>query len=518
MRNRMQKLICLLQPISKMLPSSFGRGGPIYGVAPPRNSPAIAASALLASGTTARRNTRSVFLRCALAAACAAAAPACDSGEKRAASPSAPAAQGEALKKQPAVGKAPAEKAAVATDQSGATSGDLPRGLLVAYAQFEIGRDGKATAKPGPARLEMLSRKGGRWKVEVIEDPESNVMHKAMVYSPKSGKPGILAFAGSAATVKLWRRTAQGFRSETLWKEDFGGKFSRMRDAEVADVYGDGLPAVVVGTHDQGLVAVVRPDGKGGYGVVKLGSKPDTFIHEIEIGDLDGDKTLEVYATPSEPNRMDKAEQEGSVIRYIPKEKKGPVVVADLGNRHAKEILVGDLDGDGRDELYAAVEALTSRKGGSVQIVEPVEIRRYDAATPPDAGQVVATLDDRFCRFLTAGDVDGDGRREMVAAAFRSGVWLLRPPVPGGKQAGGAEGKWTVTSIDRNSSGFEHAALLTDLDGDGRDELYVAADDQGELHRYVWKKGAFQRETLSGRAVPAAMMTWNLMPFNVADL
>jgi hypothetical protein len=404
------------------------------------------------------------------------------------------------------------ETAPGAAEKGAGTPSDLPAGLLIAYAQFEIGRDGKATARPGPARLEMLTRTEGRWKIEVIEDPESNVMHKAMMYKPVEGGAGILTFNGTEATVKLWRRAADGFKSDTLWKEDFGGKFSRMRDAEVADVYGDGRQYVVVGTHDQGVVAVIRPGKQGGFSVVKLGGSPDTFIHEIEVGDLNGDKVLEVYATPSEPNRMDDPEQKGSVIRYVPKSKEGPEVVADLGNRHAKEILVGDVDGDGRDELYAAVEALTSKRGGSVRIVEPVEIRRYDADTPPDRGAVVATLDDRFCRFLTAGDVDGDGRKEMVAAAFRSGVWLLRPPPPGEK------GAWKVTSINRKSSGFEHAALLSDLDGDGRDELYVAADDQGELHRYVWRNGAFQRETISGRAVPGAMMTWNIMPFDVAAL
>jgi hypothetical protein len=437
------------------------------------------------------RHSRTTAI-CLLAVACI--APSCGCSPRKAkkeqataSSPRAEALQGPSGKRKAGGEQAVPKPAAV---PGGGTPADLPAGLLVAYAQFEIGRDGRATAKPGPARLEMLSRKQGRWQVEVIEDPESNVMHKAMMYKPVSGPAGVLTFNGTEAT----------------------GKFSRMRDAEVADVYGDGMPSVVVGTHDQGVAAVIRPNRQGRYTVIKLGAKPDTFIHEIEIGDLDGDGMLEVYATPSDPNRVDDSEQKGSVIRYIPKAKKGPDVVADLGKRHAKEILVGDVDGDGRDELYAAVEALTAKRGGAIRIVEPVEIRRYDAGTPPDRGAVVATLDDRFCRFLTAGDVDGDGRKEMVAAAFRSGVWLLRPPPPGEK------GSWKVSSVDRDSSGFEHAAVLADLDGDGRDELYVAADDQGELHRYLWQKGAFRRETISGRAVPAAMMTWNIMPFTVAEL
>jgi hypothetical protein len=134
-----------------------------------------------------------------------------------------------------------------------------------------------------------------------------------------------------------------------------------------------------------------------------------------------------------------------------------------------------------------------------------VEIRRYDAGTPKDQGRVVARIRDRYCRFLTAGDVDGDGKKEMVAAAFRSGVWLLRPGAD-------AKAEWSVENIESNSSGFEHAALLTDLDGDKKDELYVAADDQGELRRYVWNAGKPARTTLLKRENPRETWTWNITP------
>jgi hypothetical protein len=121
---------------------------------------------------------------------------------------------------------------------------------------------------------------------------------------------------------------------------------------------------------------------------------------------------------------------------------------------------------------------------------------------------VIATLRDRLCRFLTAGDVDGDGKRELVAAAFSSGVWLLRP---------GADpnATWKAELIDRDSSGFEHAAILADLDGDARDELYVASDRHMEVRRYVWDGSKLAREVIYERPDDRPIFTWNLMPVPV---
>ena len=280
-----------------------------------------------------------------------------------------------------------------------------------------------------------------------------------------------------------------------------------MRDAEIADLYGDGAASIAVATHDQGVVAVLRPKTGGGFEAIELDRQPDTFVHEIEIGDLDGDGVLEVYATPSEPNRLDGGEaQSGNVVRYVPATGEGRTVVAAFGDRHAKEILVDDVDGDGRDELYVSVEG---HLGKDKRLEYPVEIRRYDAGTAPEAGTVIAEIRDSLSRFITVGDVDGDGRKEMVVASFSSGLWLLRP---GDDPAA----KWKVESIDRNSAGFEHATILADLDGDGTDELYVASDKHKEVRRYVWDGRKLAREVIYVRPDKRPIFTWNLMPLPVA--
>ena len=409
-------------------------------------------------------------------------------------------------KPQPPAGQGGPEAPAASTAPA-----SMPQGLLIALSQFPVGPDGKVVPKPGAARLEWVTRKDGQWVTGAVEDPDSNVFHKALVFTPPGQAPGIVTLGGNAAAVKLWRNGEGGLAAQPVWRAEFGGKQNRMRDAEAGDVLGDGRPALAVATHDQGVVAVVAPNADGSWEVKELDREADTFVHEIELGDLDGDGVVEVYATPSEPNKLDGTPQSGKVVRYVPKKNEGRKVVADLGQRHAKEILVRDVDGDGRDELYVCVEAETEGKDPNVRIKTPVEIRRYDASTDPSKGQVVATLDDRLCRFLTAGDVDGDGKREMVAAGFRSGVWLLRPGADPSQP-------WKKELVDAKSSGFEHAALLVDLDKDGRDELYVASDDQGELRRFTWKDGKASRETVLTRRVPGAVMTWNLMPVPVEML
>ena len=373
---------------------------------------------------------------------------------------------------------------ASACDRTAAIPDDAPS-LLLALAVLDT-EDG--APQPLPARLGILTQTADGWQHRFIEDSESNVFHKALSYGAAGEVTGVLTLGGTEALVKLW---APDGSAQNLWNADFGGAFSRMRDAEVGDIYGDGNASIAVATHDQGVVAVIRSDGGEGFTVHELDREPDTVVHEIELGDLDGDGVVEIYATPTAPNQVDGTPQPGKVVRYVPGEGEGRVLVADLGPRHAKEILVDDLDGDGRDELYVSVEAVSGGK---------VEIRRYLTGTDPLAGEIVATLDDRLCRFLTVGDVDGDGIKEMVAAAMRSGLWLLRP----------GEGKWSTELIDADSSGFEHASILLDLDGDGRAELYVASDDQHQVRRYMYDGTGWSRDVIWEYGDGLGRFTWNI--------
>ena len=76
--------------------------------------------------------------------------------------------------------------------------------------------------------------------------------------------------------------------------------------------------------------------------------------------------------------------------------------------------------------------------------------------------------------------MDGDGKKEMVAAAKDSGLWLLRP---GADPQAELEGR---SSIDADSKGFEHAALLDRPRRRRHATSSTWRATNSEVRRYVW--------------------------------
>lgn len=366
-------------------------------------------------------------------------------------------------------------------------------GLLVVQAWFKtVG--GKP--KPQPAKLLLVRPDAAdNWSVEEVLDADSNVFHKAIWW-----RDGILTIGAMKAQLKHWTRNGDTWEPALLWEQSWGGTFDRLRDIEIGDVDGDGADELVIATHDMGVVAVGdEVDGKWEF--TEFGRKPDTFVHEIELGDVDGDGTIDAFATPSARNRASMESQPGGVARVV-RSADGTFSLEEIVHweeSHAKEILVADLDGDGTSALYAVREAHTEKGEGGVRVVDPVRIVQLKPESDGWSQTVVATLDDQQCRFLLPVDVDGDGKRELVAAGFKNGLYLL---------TGKPDGTFDVSTIDADSAGYEHATHAADLDGDGRAELYVASDNQRELRRYTFVDGKWEKKVLA--PIGAKHITWNI--------
>ena len=396
-------------------------------------------------------------------------------------------------KKTAAKEATPAKPAAAYTaKQEPLVGGPYPT-LLLSQAWF-LTVDGKP--KPGPARLEIWRQGPAGWVTTKLEDPDSNVFHKAILNKDGS----ILTIGAMGAHFKRWQFADGKWTQDTLWTESWGGKFDRLRDIEVGDVDGDGKDEYVIATHDYGVIAVYNPGENGGKPeIIQMDKKADTFVHEIEIGDIEGDGKLEFFATPSDRNKASHS-QHGEVVMYKYQNGKYVRSIVDPGkDTHAKEILVADINGDGKSEVFSVQEAIIKNKK---ELVKPVTIRKYKY-TKKGKWKIneIAQITDRQTRFLIAEDFDGDGKKELIAAAMKTGLYRINPE-------GG--GKWTTTQFDANSASFEHAIVAADIDNDGTRELYVAADNQQELKRYDWNKatGSFDK-TLIGK-LEAKVYTWSI--------
>jgi len=381
--------------------------------------------------------------------------------------------------------------------------------LYLAQAEFRTEFDhetGKSKPVPAPAKLTMVRGTGAAWESEVLDDADSNVFHKALVLEVEGQPARLLTIGANAARLKTWQKVEGSWQAETQWAPTFGGQQERLRDVEIGDVTGDGRPDVVIVTHDLGVVAVLEIPAEGDWVVHEIDRTEErTFVHEVEIGDVDGDGKNEFFATPSAPNVLDGTPQPGRIVGYRWNGGGADKFEVDsfLG-AHVKEILVADLEGKGRADVYASIEPERKRTETGITVEDDLIIRRYrfdgDQATAED----IATFRDEQCRFLVHGDLTGDGNLELVASTMTTGVWMLRQSEQG----------WTNELVDKDSKNheYEHAAGIYDLDHDGKNELYVVSDDrpdlEGMLRRYKWNGSGFDKEEIF--KIPTDHMTFNV--------
>jgi len=153
-----------------------------------------------------------------------------------------------------------------------------------------------------------------------------------------------------------------------------------------------------------------------------------------------------------------------------------------------------DLDGDGRSEIAVRVRELDDSGQGGVVVVPSAQLgpdprqRLVDLAVPID---VLVDPDQEPSALATVDDLDGDGRSELMVGLSDLSAFGTADQVALVLSDGLLDGLHTThRMVGPADSGVGASALGSagDLDGDGRDDLFVAASSWGDIdlgHLYL---------------------------------
>lgn len=218
-----------------------------------------------------------------------------------------------------------------------------------------------------------------------------------------------------------------------------------------ADLDGDGLVDLVAASN--ATVAVALGLGTGRFAPpATLALPPGAWASAVRLADLDGDGWLDLLV----------ADRQGAV-HVFPGQAGGAFgarasMAAGAG---ADGLAVADLDGDGLADL--AVSAEGQFTAGSLTVF-------WDVGVGATFDGVTALVPDHRYSDVAIGDLDRDGRLDLVASEFATGLVSVFPG-----EAGRSFGAERLVSM----GGLTQAVALADLDGDQVLDLVTSSATPG---------------------------------------
>jgi hypothetical protein len=262
------------------------------------------------------------------------------------------------------------------------------------------------------------------------------------------------------------------------------GLHFQLEDPVIADMDGDGdndfVVRTIVGTYWNATpqVQIWSNDGTGRFSVSKSYGSSTGFAFGPWVADLDGKNGNDVVVGHGgrriDPTDVTSYASTGANLRVLLNDGGGnlgaaTVIQGDPATSLTNCVTVGDLDGDGDDDIAIGAET------------DPALGTYYVKVFIMEAGRIIASTQTPVANEplgIAAGDFDGDGDDDLAVVGSDTVTVLL------------SSGRGLFAGAYQISVPSVYAARAGDLDGDGLDDL-VLGRDSGVSWLLAGKNGVF---------------------------
>jgi hypothetical protein len=162
------------------------------------------------------------------------------------------------------------------------------------------------------------------------------------------------------------------------------------------------------------------------------------------------------------------------------------------GRTHTRMIAVANVKNDGVNRIISSAVGVV--QPGSGHIISEPELRMYTVTRSGVAREPIGTLENMIkSRSFAAGDIDGNGRPMLVVGTRAVGaagldttalfVYRFDPKTLG----------WQRETIDTSGPLGFHCVAIGDVDGDGRFEIIASDDGRGEIKVYKRQNNTWEK-------------------------